>query len=359
VTDPAEGLRTVLGLQAAACANAGSLLYERIITGVTAEIDDGGPSADVLLAHYRDDALVTVLVLRFLGAVHRIVLEGRAADLAACYPSVGGRSDVDAVERFAAAVAEHRDEIEQRMADGVQTNEVGRSAVLAGGYATVARRTGLPLRVLEVGTSAGLNLRWDRFWYDTGSTTLGDPASAVRFEGVWEGDPPDLDVPVTVAERRGCDRRPIDPTSEEGRLRLLSYIWPDQVERVERLEAAIDIAREVPATLDQASADDWVAARVADPVDGVATVVAHSIVLQYLGTDVRRAMRGALQAAGERATPDAPLHWLRMEPAGDRADLRLTSWPGATEEVLATCGFHGHPIWWGTPKAFSQDERGR
>ncbi len=73
----------------------------------------------------------------------------------------------------------------------------------------------------------------------------------------------------------------------------------------------------------------------------------HSIVLQYLPDDSRRGMKAALRQAGEGATAEAPLTWLRMEPAGGKhADLRLTSWPGGAEEVLATSGFHGADIRW-------------
>jgi hypothetical protein len=349
VADPQQGLLEVLVLQADACGKAGSLLYERLIGGICADVSAGGPCAAVLLPRYDDRALADALVLRFLGAVHRIVLDGRAPELAASYPSAGGVPGADVIGAFVDAVEQHREEIERRMLDGVQTNEVGRSAVLAGGYATVARRRRLPLRCLEVGTSAGLNLRWDRYWYDTGRGTLGDPGSGVRFDDVWEGQRPDLSGDVEVVERAGCDRSPIDPTTDDGRLRLLSYVWPDQPERVDRLDAAIEIARAVPARVEQASADDWVRTQLAEPVVGAATVVAHSIVIQYLGTEVRRTMRDVLYEAGSAASPDAPVHWLRMEPAGERADLRLTSWPSGTEEVLATCGFHGRPIWWTSP----------
>ena len=79
---------------------------------------------------------------------------------------------------------------------------------------------------------------------------------------------------------------------------------------------------------------------------GTATVVFHSIVLQYLAVDSRHRMRDALHAAGARATDAAPLAWLRMEPAGESADLRLTWWPGGAEEVLATAGYHGGTIRW-------------
>ena len=58
-------------------------------------------------------------------------------------------------------------------------------------------------------------------------------------------------------------------------------------------------------------------------------------------------LREVIHAAGERATGAAPLAWLRMEPAGERAELRLTTWPGGEERVLGTAGYHGHPVWWG------------
>jgi len=336
--------------QQVACARAGSQVYADVLGGVISDVAAGGPCAAVLGPH-RDDDFATALPLRFLGALHRLVLEGRAPALAAHYPSAGGSPGPTLVADALAAVAEHRSEIEARIGDGVQTNEVGRSAALAPGYATVARRSGLPLRVLEVGTSGGLNLRWDRYWYDTGETTLGDPASPVRFVGAWEstgGALPELGA-VDVVERAGCDRNPIDVTTEDGRLALRSYLWPDQVERRARLEAAFAVAPTVPATVERADVGDWLAGRLAEPVAGVATVVAHSIVWQYVPQPSRDLLRAALRRAGDAATPEAPVAWLRMEPAGQVADLRLTSWPGGDEVVLGTADYHGVPVHWGAP----------
>lgn len=337
----------VLAFQASECRRAGSALYEAILDGVAADLRAGGVSAR-LLEGREDDPFGSALALRLLGAVHRIVLEGRAPALAAIYPSVGGTVGAgDAAPAFLAALREHEDEVARRLADGVQTNEVGRSAVLIGGHATIAERTGLPLRVLEVGASAGLNLRFDHFAYDTGRQVLGPPDSPVRFSGIWIGEPPRLPPRVEVAERRGCDRNPLDATTEDGRLTLLSYVWPDQLERIARLEAAIEVARRVPVTVDPGDAATWAEAQLAQPVAGVATVVVHSIVLQYLPPERRRRFRAVMEAAGAAATAAAPLAWLRMEPAGERAELRLTSWPSGREELLASAGYHGQPIWWG------------
>jgi len=245
-------------------------------------------------------------------------------------------------------VAELRPAVEARVGDGVQTNEVGRSAALVGGFVEVARRSALPLRLLELGASAGLNLRWDRFWYDTGASTFGDPASAVRFVDVWDGQRPVLDdVAVRVAAREGCDRSPIDPTDEDGRLSLRAYLWPDMIERRNRLDAALAIAARAPASVEAADLGEWLETRLAVSAPGRATVVYHSIVWQYADGASRDRMRAALGKAGADAGDDAPLAWLRLEPSGPVADLRLTWWPGGTEEVLATSGYHGTPVHWG------------
>ena len=139
-----------------------------------------------LLAPHEHEPFGSALPLRFLGSVHRIVLEGRAPDLAAHYPSVGGMPGPDVEHVFEATVAEHADELARRIVDGVQTNEVGRSASLAGALLEVAR-LGRPLRLLEVGSSAGLNLRWDHYRYEAGDRAFGDPDSPVRFDRPWTG----------------------------------------------------------------------------------------------------------------------------------------------------------------------------
>jgi hypothetical protein len=258
---------------------------------------------------------------------------------------VGGSPGPSLEDDFDATVAAHAEELARRIQDGVQTNEVGRSAALAGALLQVARR-GLPLRLLEVGASAGLNLRWDHFRYEAGERAFGDPASPVRFVDPWAGDAPDLRGPVEVVERRGCDRAPIDATTAEGRVTLRSFVWPDLTERFHRLDGAIEVARTVPATVDRADGPTWTADQLAHSAPGRTTVVMHSIVLQYLPKERRRALTGALAAAGRRATEDAPLAWVRMEPGRDGAEVRVTTWPGGEERLVAVSGYHGPPIRW-------------
>lgn len=346
-------LTDVLGLQQAACEQAGSRLYARILEGMSDDVRADGICAQVL-GPWADNAMGDAVPLRFLAAVHALVLTGRAPALARHYPSAGGTDDGDPVPAFLATAHEHRAEIEAAMSLGVQTNEVGRAAALFGGFHAVARRWGLPLRQLEVGASAGLLLRWDRFGY----RAHGGPSRELRwgpqddlvFDDPWVDRVPAVADDLVVAERLGCDQAPIDPTSDEGATRLRSLLWPDQLERLARLDAAIAVARRVPVAVDRADAADWIEAQLAEPTPGRATVVHHSIVLQYLSRDTFLRLRDAIEQAGARATPEAPVHWLRMEPAGDVADVRLSSWPRTggplDEQLLATTGYHGPPVRW-------------
>jgi hypothetical protein len=329
-----EGLRW----QAAACARIGSPLYAGLLERAAADVEAGGPCRHVLAGHEGDDPR-SMLPLRFMGAVHRLVLEGRVPQLAHAY----AKDDVDAWPSFLDVVEDHAAELRVALEDGVQTNEVSRCAALVGGFLLVTQATGLPLRVLELGSSAGLILRWDAYRYEADGRAWGDAASPVRLDF-----PPPLEVAGTVVERRGCDPRPIDPTSADGRLTLLSYVWPDQRWRMELLHAALDVAASVPASVDRAPAGEWLAERLAEPADGRATVVFHSIVMQYLPEAERERVEWLLRAAGERATAQHPIAWLRMEPETfERAGVWLDLWPGGRHAHIASAGYHGRPVEWG------------
>jgi cytidylate kinase len=326
-------MATRLRIQSHWCARLGSPLYADLLERAAADAERGGPVARVLAGH-EDDPAGSMLAGRLVGSVNRLVLEG----------TLPSWEDADPWEIFSAALENPR--IAELIDRPVQTNEPGRTAALIGGFLLFARETGLPLRLLEIGASAGLNLRWDRYRYELGDARWGPEDSPAVIRPVVNGAPPPLDGEVEIAERRGCDRRPNDPASEEGRLTLLTYCWPDQAARVRLLRGALDIAREVPVTVDEAGAGDWLAKQLAGPVDGVATVVFHSIVWQYIPHEERDRIRATLAEAGERATARAPLAWLRMEPGGEQTELRLTTWPGGDERLLAAAGFHGSPLRW-------------
>jgi len=346
VSEPA--LIEVIRIYQLATDGMGSPFYAALLERMGGDVAAGGPIGR-FLSHHLESTYEDAVPLRFLGGIHRLVLAGGAPELAARFPSVGGDGDAAAAwPALLATLAAHEDAIRDALTRPPQTNEVGRSASLVGGFLLVARDTRLPLRVLEVGSSAGLNLRFDRYWYESDGAGYGDTASPVRFTDLWEEGRPPFDAPVEIAERRGCDRDPIDAGAEGGRLTLLSYVWPGQTERFTMLRAALDVARAVPVAIDQADIPAWLARQLDEPAPGRATVVFHSIVWQYLTDDERATAEAALASAGHRATEDAPLAWLRLEPSADltHADLRLTTWPGGREQLLAHCHYHLGPVRW-------------
>jgi hypothetical protein len=291
----------------------GSPMYDALLRRMAEDVRARGPCLAALEPHMPRSRMLAPLLL--LAAIHRMVLEGRLPRAARFYPSAGGHADVDALwPHFLEAVPL------ATLPACVQTNEVERSRALLPGFLEVAERTGLPLRLLEVGASAGLNLRWDHF--------------------------PFLDVPagIRVVERRGCDLNPIDPGLDESRGALLAFVWPDQTDRLRLLAEAIDIARRVPAAIDRCDAVDWLGIHLADPRPGVATVVYHSVVLPYLTEERREHLQRVIEDAGSRATTDAPLAWLSMEPGADQADVHLTIWPGGERRLIAEAGLHGRDV---------------
>ena len=335
--------------QAASCAHIGSPLYAALLTGLAGDFLSGGITAE-LLEGVSAEPVHDAVPLRYLATAHRLALAGDAPELAECYPSCGGVWDGnDPSDRFLSVVAKHRGEFIRGLQRNVQTNEVGRAVVLAAGCSFLSERHGRPLRTFEIGSSAGLLSRWPHYAYDTGETRMGDRSSPVHFGPTWfEAPRPCLHPGIEVVDQAANDIAPIDVTTDEGRLTALSFLWPDQTERYERLDAAIGVAKHHPLRIDQGDAGEWLAARLTPPSPGdTTTVVFHAIVWQYLPSATKNTMTTALSAAGAAATPDTPLCWLRMEPAtSEHADLRLTSWPGGRDEVLAHVGYHGASVRW-------------
>src|SRR3954469_11343358 len=145
----------------------------------------------------------------YAGLLERTASDVEARELARHF---GPASDPDRAWAALHALLEERaEEIGQTASERpVQTNEVGRCAALAPAMLSIA--AGRPLRLLELGASAGLNLRWDSSRYED---LWGEQDSPVRLKDRY-GDPPPPFAPksIEVVERRGCDPRPIEPTSD-------------------------------------------------------------------------------------------------------------------------------------------------
>ena len=268
--------------------------------------------------------------LLLLAAVHFLLLGGTEHPLASFYdtvgvvrgPTTGPPPGDDVAACFADFCREHRAELERLIATrSTQTNEVGRCSSLLPGLCHVAATHGRqePLSLLDLGTSAGLNLLFDDYAYTYraadggGVRTAGAAGSAVALECTVRDDLtrlPELRLPV-MAERVGLDLAPVNPLSDDEALWLLACLWPDNLARFERLRAALANVRAAaqPPRLERGDMLADLSHVVATmPGDGP-LVVFHSWVAAYLSEEEQRTLTEQVAALGERR----PVHYLYCE----------------------------------------------
>lgn len=324
------------------CERLGSPFTAALLRWLLANWRAGGALAG-LLPGWSGDARADLVPLRLAGALHALALQDRPAGLAALYPPAARGFDAAALGPLLERVlADEQAQLRDYLARAPQTNEVLRSAVLLAGYAAIAQATGVPLALHEIGASAGLNLLWDRYAYRLGAQRWGDAASPVQLVCDWRGPAPALPATIAVASRGGNDIAPIDLRDPAAALRLRAYVWPDQAERAARLQGAITLAQGAGLRLHPGDAAAWLD-HVLWPRPGVATVLVHSVVWQYLPAATQQRIEELLQMRGALASPAAPLARLGMEfhARGAPAELRLTLWPGGTTRTLARAHPHG------------------
>ena len=337
--DLSDAIRT----QAAACGRLGSPMYDILLSRVAHDVEGAGVSA-ALLAGHESDPGPSGLALRLMGSVHRLVLERRAPELAAYFPSVGGRFEAggcwDALRRlFAdepAAVTEWLDR-------PPQTNEVGRASALFGGALQLPWRW--PIRLFEIGSSGGLNLNADVFEYvDEAGRHFGVDHSPVLLAPAWRGRQLAAWSPEFL-ERVGSDLRHVDASTAEGRLTLSAYVWPDQAARWRRLRGGLAVARRRPVEVLTATARDFVASISLRA--GYTTLLWHSVMWQYLDPDEQRDVTASCEALGAVATAETPFAWLFLEPwrrtPGSEHEFLviLQTWPTGERRILGTSKGHG------------------
>jgi hypothetical protein len=338
--------------QAGLCSAYGSPFTGELIACMARDIEAGGPTA-ALAADWPTNPRADALSLRLAGALHAAVLTGRDASLAALYPAKNPNWSMEAVWPVARAfLAREHGWVADFIRSAPQTNETRRSIALLAGFLHIASEYNGPIDTLEIGASAGLNLNWDRFSYRTQTWSWGG-ASPVIIDTDWSGAPPPTEAPVAVRNRAACDLNPLDIRDEAARLQLKSYIWPDQPDRLARFDGAVKLAIANDVRVERADAAEWLKRKLATRARDAATVVYHSIFLQYPPRETRAAIATAIEAAGAEATPEAPVAWLRLEPEAlldgvrdsPRMVLDLTVWPGGQRRVLGYTDGHVRSIY--------------
>jgi hypothetical protein len=315
------------------------------------DIDHGGIVAELFAGVAVPPG--SVPSLRLLGALHHFVLGGGAPALGVFYPSVGGEAPPDGAWPVAErTIRENFDALKARLGRTVQTNEPGRSAVLFSALLWVTDRYQLPIRLLELGASAGLNLVPDEYRYVIAGHVLGNATSPVRFH-----EPcvslPELDLVATaralrIVKRAGCDLAPLDPASPEDRLTLLSYVWADELERFNRAKTALALAAARPGDVAAESASDWLPRALAQARRTELTVVWHSLFRQYVEPETWDALQANFRDAVE-ADSSRSIVWLSMEPSSEylaSVELLVCTHPDDPPTRLAWCGDHGPPVKW-------------
>jgi hypothetical protein len=341
--------------QAKACEALGSPFTARICRAAISVLDASTETGRHILG-WPGDPGADALSLRLAGGLYALVLSGADKELAAAYPP-NAADDAMLRDTLAAAVRRHDADLVKSLTSPPQTNEIARSAMLLPGFLFIAREYGLPLAIREIGSSAGLNLNFDRFHYRYGSLEWGDAGSPVRLTPEIRGNPPLLGGLLSVASREGCDIAPVDLADPARLLGLRSYIWADQTLRLERLDAAIHVVARFPVHVAAADAAEFIKKSLAERVPGQAFVLFHSIMWQYMPEATKSAIESSMRAAGAEATEDSPLAWLRMEPLEPKArhaTLSLTSWPGGETRHLAHCDYHGRWIGWAAESGADQ-----
>lgn len=289
-----------------------SSLYERLSRGAAGDEDLLAIAAEARAGQPPPQLL--------LGAVQDLLLRAGDHPLARFYPTCTDDprdpTTTDPIPAFRSFCLANEARLRRLVGTRrVQTNAVGRSAVLFPAFGHVARRTNRrPLALIEVGTSAGLNLFWDGYRYEYHPHGVhGDPDSSVRIETAVRGDGnPPLPEPPSVGSRVGVDIHPLDVTDPADRRWLRALVIPDQRERHERLAAAIEQAREDPPRLVEGDALDVLPGLLADAPDGQARCVYSTHTLYQLKDEAVDRLRAMLV----EHSADRPIHWL----ATDRSD---------------------------------------
>jgi hypothetical protein len=238
---------------------------------------------------------------------------------------------------FRRLVLAHQAEVLETMRTRrTQTNEPARCAGVYPLLATLAQ----PLALLEVGASAGLCLFPDRYRYEYDGRPAGDPGSPVLLRSDTGGTLPEPG-PISVAWRAGIDLNPLDVTDPDAVRWLETLVWPGEDGRLERLHAAIGVARRDPPRVVRGDLNDRLAAVAAQAPREATLVVFHTAVLWYLDDAGRRRFAGQVRGL------DA--HWIAQERPGLIPDQPVPEQPPDGPSAAYLLTLDGRPFGFSAP----------
>lgn len=334
--------------QATGCKRLGSKFMFDLLTALGAGLDkDSQTGARILSWRGSPEPEFDAVALRLAGALHAIARRDRQSELSGFYLDPKRSGDPRFVQVVLSAIMEHDAEIIPWLDHAPQTNEVARSAVIFAGLCVVAERFALPIELYELGASGGLNLQAARYHYLFGSKSFGAVDSQLLLSPDWDGGlPPDAEV--EVFDRKGCDLNPLLVEVKKDRERLIAYLWPDQTERIERIEKAIRIARSSPPKIDRCDAALWVEQNFQHhDTPGIVRVLIDTIAWNYFPQSTKNRITKSMEDAGKYSTLRSPIAWLSFEFSGATMPLlTLRTWPDGKKQILATADPHVLHVRW-------------
>jgi hypothetical protein len=242
-----------------------------------------------------------------MAAAHLLVLENPELPFARFFASVrGGHAEPPqgAAGEFGPFCAEHRDAIARILRERlVQTNAPGRGAAVRLAMHEIARRVPGPVSFLEIGPSAGIQLRFDRWALHTAGRRFGPTDAPLTLRPRWRGErpPPDLDRIPPMRDRLGVDLHPVDATDPEQRLWLQALVWPEHRDRLAELATALDAVAADPPTILEGDAIELLPRLDAERLaDDIPLVVFHAMVRVHVPAERRGAFDAAIAALGRR-----------------------------------------------------------
>jgi PTH1 family peptidyl-tRNA hydrolase len=354
VGDHAEArIRGAFRSQGASCESLGSPFMARLMPLIGARLTPGTAVGARVLSWPGDAGPAGQSVpLRLAGALHGLVLDGTDAGLMAVYPPQEA-TDTALWAAIQQSLCRHEARIMAWLDQAPQTNEIRRSVALLPAIWWLCERVGATPELIlsELGASAGLNLQIDHYAIETPAGLSGPETPSIRLKPDWQGAPLPQPATLRIVDRAGVDRNPMDVRDPDAALRLLSYLWADQPERLALTRAAFRLVESPPARGDAAP---WLRDRLAtwrERSQAAASlhVVFNTIAWQYFPPETQAACANALEAAGAVARADKALAHVALEADGrrDGAALSVRLWPHAPEpRLLARVDFHGRRVDW-------------
>jgi hypothetical protein len=341
-----EEFDAAIGWQADHAEQAGAPCTARVIRSL-AKVRESETRIGLRMREWKGLTLKDAMPLRVAGGLHHLALSGVETRLNPVYS--GAVSDQAAIDAIVLDIAKEHDAALAPWLDGPpQTNEAGRSASIMAGLLWVGQRVAPRFELFELGASAGVNTMLDRYHFDLGGTLAGPAKSPMRIAPEWRGQgaPPSPPEHFQITSVRGCDVATIDLSDPEAALRLKAYVWPDALERMERIDAAIALASEKAPDLVQQDAGAFVEAMFAKEQDsGTTRAMFHSIMWQYMPASTQDAITALFEEYGAKATPERPLAWISLEtnPATFRHELQVRIWNGDAGSGDPALLAHAHP----------------